>query len=222
MVGHSNLGVAEAIRIQEKKNQMRYFGIRHEGAASFACSGYAKVTGRPAACLSIAGPGATNLLTGLWDAKMDQAPILALTGQVNSQVLKPGSFQEIDLSAAFEAVSRFSQAILYDSDFAELASLACKNALVERDVAHLIFPNSPLLSSTNNGELGKISKEQRDGHWPVWQTGLHNPSFAEFAKLCGGKGYFVNSYDQLLPAIKKGLAAKVPALAEIKVDPLLV
>lgn len=141
MVGHSNLGLAEAIRIQEKKGNMRYFGIRHEGAAAFACSGYAKVTGKPAACLAIAGPGATNLLTGLWDAKMDRAPVLALTGQVNSQVLGPGAFQEIDLSSAFEAVSKFSQTVLVDSDHAELASLACKNALVERDVAHLIFPD---------------------------------------------------------------------------------
>lgn len=141
MVGHSNLGLAEAVRIQEKKGTMRYFGIRHEGAASFACSGYAKVTGKPAACLAIAGPGATNLLTGLWDAKMDRAPVLALTGQVDSQVLGPGTFQEIDLASAFESVSRFSQTVLSDSDHAELASLACKNALVERDVAHLIFPD---------------------------------------------------------------------------------
>ena len=90
----------------------RYFGIRHEGAAAFACSGYAKVTGRPAACLSIAGPGATNLLTGLWDARMDRAPVLALTGQVNTQVMGPGAFQEIDLASAFEAVARFSQIVL--------------------------------------------------------------------------------------------------------------
>ena len=65
MVGHSNLGLADALRIQEEKGNLAYLGIRHEGAASFACSGFAKVSGKPAACLSIAGPGATNLLTGL-------------------------------------------------------------------------------------------------------------------------------------------------------------
>lgn len=80
IVGHSNLGVAEAVRIQEKKGAIRYLGVRHEGAAAFACAGYAKVSGKPAACLAIAGPGATNLLTGLWDAKMDRAPVIALTG----------------------------------------------------------------------------------------------------------------------------------------------
>ncbi len=141
MVGHSNLGLAEALRVQEEKGTMRYFGIRHEGAAAFACSGYAKVTGRPAACLSIAGPGATNLLTGLWDAKVDRVPVLALTGQVNTQVMGPGAFQEIDLASAFEAVARFSQTVLPDSKHAELASLALKTAIVERNVAHLIFPD---------------------------------------------------------------------------------
>ena len=80
MVGHSNLGVAEAVRRREEAGELTYVGIRHEGAAAFACSGFAKLSGRPAACLAIAGPGATNLLTGLWDAKVDRAPVLALTG----------------------------------------------------------------------------------------------------------------------------------------------
>ena len=84
MVGHSNLGLADALRRQEEAGKLTYIGVRHEGAAAFACSGYAKLTGRPAACLTIAGPGATNLLTGLWDAKVDRAPVLALTGQVKA------------------------------------------------------------------------------------------------------------------------------------------
>ncbi|MFN3231923.1 MAG: thiamine pyrophosphate-dependent enzyme [Alphaproteobacteria bacterium] len=141
MVGHSNLGLADAIRVQEDEGKLTFIGIRHEGAAAFACSGYAKLTGKPAACLSIAGPGATNLLTGLWDAKVDRAPVLALTGQVNTQVLGPGAFQEIDLADAFSAVSSFSQTALSNSDHAELMTLALKNAIVNRDVAHLIFPD---------------------------------------------------------------------------------
>ena len=141
MVGHSNLGMAEAIRVQEERGNMRYFGIRHEGAAAFAASGYAKVSGKPAACLSIAGPGATNLLTGLWDAKVDRAPVLALTGQVNTQVLGPGAFQDIDLASAFEAVANFSQTVLPGSDHAALTSLALKSAIVERNVSHLILPD---------------------------------------------------------------------------------
>jgi len=141
MVGHSNLGLADALRRREADGALTYFGIRHEGAASFACSGYAKLTGQPAACLSIAGPGATNLLTGLYDAKVDRAPVLALTGQVQVQVFGPGAFQEVDLAAAFGPVARFSQTVLHTSKHAELVGLAMKNALVHRDVAHLIFPD---------------------------------------------------------------------------------
>ncbi len=141
MVGHSNLGLADALRLAEDDGRLRYIGIRHEGAASFAASGYAKLTGRPAACFSIAGPGATNLLTGLWDAKLDRAPVLALTGQVKTQVLGPGTFQEVDLASAFDSVSEWSQTVLGADNASELMALALKHAIVERDVAHLIFPD---------------------------------------------------------------------------------
>ncbi len=160
MVGHSNLGLADAIRLQVESGNMRYIGIRHEGAAAFAASAYGKLTGQAAACLTIAGPGATNLITGLWDAKVDRAPVLALTGQVQTQVFGPGAFQDIDLSSAFEAVGRFSQTVLSTSKHAELVSLAMKNALVERDVAHLIFPDdmqtlpSDAKAGTPHGRLG--------------------------------------------------------------------
>ena len=161
MVGHSNLGLSDALRRQEQKGRLRYYGIRHEGAAAFACSGYAKLTGKPAACLTIAGPGATNLMTGLWDAKVDRAPVLALTGQVDAQVLGPGAFQEIDLAAAFAPVARFSQTVLHTSKHAELMTLACKTALVERDVAHLIFPDDvqtlPASAQASNAD-GRVAE----------------------------------------------------------------
>jgi thiamine pyrophosphate-dependent acetolactate synthase large subunit-like protein/nitrite reductase/ring-hydroxylating ferredoxin subunit len=141
MVGHSNLGLADALRRESEAGRLRYIGIRHEGAASFACSAYGKLTGRPAGCMSIAGPGATNLLTGLWDANVDRAPALALTGQVDTQVLGPGAFQEIDLVAAFGKVAQWSQTVLETSRHAELVNLACKSAILNRGVSHLIFPD---------------------------------------------------------------------------------
>ncbi|NEZ62714.1 thiamine pyrophosphate-binding protein [Leptolyngbyaceae cyanobacterium CCMR0082] len=141
MVGHSNLGLADAMRRQETQGNLSYIGIRHEGAAAFAASAYAKLTGKPAACLTIAGPGATNLLTGMWDAKVDRAPVLALTGQVNTQVLGTGNFQECDLSAAFSGVAAWSHTVLSNSRHAELMTLAIKHALLKRDVSHLIFPD---------------------------------------------------------------------------------
>ncbi len=141
MVGHSNLGLADALREQERAGNLTYVGIRHEGAAAFAASAYAKLTGRPAACMGIAGPGSTNMLTGLWDAKVDRAPVLALCGQVDTQVLGPGNFQECDLEAAFRPVSCWGQTVHRDSKHVELVNLAVKNAVLQRDVAHLIFPD---------------------------------------------------------------------------------
>lgn len=141
MVGHSNLGLADALRRQELAGKLRYFGIRHEGAAAFAASGYAKLTGRPAACFTIAGPGATNMITGMYDAKVDRVPLLALAGQVDTQVLGPGAFQEVDLAAAFAPVCTWRQTVQADSKHAELASLAVKHAIVERDVTGLVFPD---------------------------------------------------------------------------------
>ena len=141
MVGHSNLNVAEALRLQEQAGKLGYIGIRHEGAASFACSAYGKLTGRPAACLAIAGPGATNLITGLWDANVDRSPVVALTGQVSTQVLGRHNFQEVPLDAAFGKVAQWSQTVLANSSHAELMTLACKSALLNRGVSHLIFPD---------------------------------------------------------------------------------
>ena len=141
MVGHSNLAVADAMKRQEEKGKLMFFGIRHEGAAAFAASGYAKLTGRPAACFGIAGPGATNMYTGMWDAKVDRAPLLALSGQVHTQVLGTGAFQEVDLVQAFDSVAEFNHAVHLNSNHSELMSLAIKHALVKRDVVHLTFPD---------------------------------------------------------------------------------
>ena len=70
----------------------------------------------------------------------------------------------------------------------------------------------------NNNELGKISKEQRAGQWPVWQTSLHNPNFAEYAKLCGGHGERVIEADKLDQAIAEAIAYEGPALVEVMSD----
>ncbi|MEM9065654.1 MAG: thiamine pyrophosphate-binding protein [Planctomycetota bacterium] len=141
MVGHSNLGVADAIRRRCLDGEMEYIGIRHEGAAAFAASAFGKLTGDPAACFAIAGPGSTNMLTGCWDAHVDRAPMLALCGQVNQQVFGPGAFQELPLTDAFAAVSRFNHTALPASNHAELMSLALKTAKIERDVANIVFPD---------------------------------------------------------------------------------
>lgn len=164
MVGHSNLGLADAFRRKEQDGNLTYIGIRHEGAAAFAASAYGKLTGRPAACFGIAGPGSTNMFTGLWDAKVDRAPLIALTGQVATQVVGTGNFQEVDLVNAFHAVAEFNHRVQKDSKHAELASLAMKHALVNRQVAHLTFPDEiqtlPVGGETAQSPAGRIAPMQ--------------------------------------------------------------
>ena len=141
MVGHSNLGFADALRRAEERGELTYIGIRHEGAAAFAASAYGKLTGRPAACFAIAGPGSTNLLTGLYDAKLDQSPVIAISGQVPSKVLGRGAFQDLDLSAVFKDVAITTTTVQSGSDHAELAAIAVKHARDGRGVAHLVLPD---------------------------------------------------------------------------------
>lgn len=141
MVGHSNLGFADALRRAEERGDLTFIGIRHEGAAAFAASAYGKLTGRPAACFAIAGPGSTNLLTGLYDAKLDQSPVIAISGQVPSKVLGRGAFQDLDLSAVFKDVAITSTTVQSGSDHAELAAIAVKHARDGRGVAHLVLPD---------------------------------------------------------------------------------
>lgn len=161
MVGHSNLGFADALRRQEEKGRLKFIGIRHEGAGAFAASAYGKLTGRPAACFSIAGPGATNMFTGLWDAKVDRAPILALTGQVATQVVGTGNFQEVDLVRAFQTVADFNHRVQKDSKHTELMTLALKHAMLNRDVSHLTFPDE--IQELPAGDAGPQTPDGRMG-----------------------------------------------------------
>ncbi|MEL6507871.1 MAG: thiamine pyrophosphate-dependent enzyme, partial [Pseudomonadota bacterium] len=77
------------------------------------------------------------------------------------------------------------------------------------DITHILM---------NNGELGKISKEQRTGEWPVWQTGLTNPDFADFARSCGGHGVQVTDSRDLTSALEDAIAHPGPALVEVITD----
>ena len=161
IVGHSNLGLAAALREADQRGDLSYYGVRHEGAAAFAASAYGKLTGRPAGAFGIAGPGATNLLTGLWDANLDGAPVIALTGQVESQVLGTYNFQEVDLEAAYGDVAAFEQPVLASSPHAELATRAAKTAIQEDAVSHLIFPDEiqtiPADGAEPDGPEGRLA-----------------------------------------------------------------
>jgi len=136
--GTSSLGLVEAIR---KNTRIKYYQVRHEQTAAFMASAYGKLTGNIAACLTVAGPGAVNLATGLYDAKLDHAPVLAITGLVKRQLIGPGSFQEIDQHSFFEPICVFNKILMSEDQTTRLITLAIKHALVDRGVSHISVPN---------------------------------------------------------------------------------
>ncbi|HPP78954.1 thiamine pyrophosphate-dependent enzyme [Methanospirillum sp.] len=136
--GTSSLGIIDAIRKNEKAH---FILFRHEENAAMAASAYNKLTGKIAACVTIAGPGATNLATGLYDAKEDRASVLSINGQVEMQYAGPGGFQEIDQDAFFRPVTVYNNTI-YDKKIAtKILTMAVQHAVVRRGVAQISFPN---------------------------------------------------------------------------------
>jgi pyruvate oxidase len=136
--GTSSLGLVEAIR---KNPGIRYIVVRHEENAAFAASAYNKLTGNIAVCVTIAGPGATNLATGLYDAKEDHATVLSLNGQVEIQYTGPGGIQEIDQDAFFRPVTVYNNTICEKNMAVLLLTRALKYAIIDRGVAQISVPN---------------------------------------------------------------------------------
>lgn len=151
--GTSSLGVVEAIR---KNNNLKYVQVRHEQTAAFMASAYGKLTGHPAACLTVAGPGATNLATGLYDASLDHSPVLALTGMLKRQLIGPGSFQEIDQHSFFEPITVYNKVLMSEDQTTTIITNAIKHAILDKGVAHIGIPNDvqkiPYIAKTRTFE----------------------------------------------------------------------
>lgn len=137
--GTSTLGVVDAIR--KTNGKVQYIQVRHEETAAFMASAYGKLTGHVAAVLGISGPGATNLVTGLYDAQLDHSPVLALTGMVPRKLIGQGAIQEIDQQAFFEPLSVYNKTLVTEDQTTSLATLAIKHALLNQGVAHIGIPN---------------------------------------------------------------------------------
>ena len=195
MVGHSNLGFADALRTAEKGGDIRFIGIRHEGAAAFAASAYGKLTGRPAVCFAIAGPGATNLYTGMWDAKISNTPLLAITGQIPTKNLGTRAFQEVPLVKALGPAAGWSKR-LSASDTSKVATDMISFATTQHDVAHLVIPddvqtlppavdvpasaaaapNRLLLTATDAAKIADLIAESQNPLFIVGRGGMRSSS----------------------------------------------
>lgn len=137
--GTSSLGIIDAVR---KNPDLSFIQVRHEENAAMAASAYNKLTGRIAACVTIAGPGATNLATGLYDAKEDHASVLSLNGQVEVQYTGPGGFQEIDQDAFFRPITVFNNTVHDRTKAVKLVDAAMRHAILKKGVAQISVPNN--------------------------------------------------------------------------------
>ena len=136
--GDGNNGIMEALRTRQDK--IRFIQVRHEEGAAFMACAYAKFTGKLGVCLSTSGPGAVHLLNGLYDAKLDLQPVLAITGQTYHDLIGTGFQQEMDILALYSDVAVFSEQISGPEQVALLVDSACRSAMSRRGVAHLVCP----------------------------------------------------------------------------------
>jgi len=131
-------GIFEALRTRQ--DTMRFIQVRHEEAAAFAACGYAKYTGRLGVCLATSGPGGVHLLNGLYDAKCDGQPVLAITGHTFHDLIGTDYQQDVDLDKLFMDVSVYSERVMGPDHVVNVLDMAVKAALGGRGVAHITIP----------------------------------------------------------------------------------
>ncbi len=132
-------GLMEGFRRQREK--LRFVLVHHEEAAAFMATGYAKATGRLGVCCATSGPGAIHLLNGLYDAKLDHVPVLALTGMQASNVLGQHYQQEVHLDRLYQDLAAYNLMVTNPQQMPGVVDLAIRNALAKNTVSHLTFPN---------------------------------------------------------------------------------
>lgn len=138
MPGDGINGVMEAIRTSQ--GRLRFVQVRHEESAAFMACAHAKWTGRIGCCLATTGPGGVHLLNGLYDARFDHAPVLAITGMPYHDLTDTFTQQDVDLPRLFADVAEYSARVMSASHVENVVSLACRTALARRGVAHVAIP----------------------------------------------------------------------------------
>jgi pyruvate dehydrogenase (quinone) len=161
-------GLMEALR--QRQDQIRFIQTRHEESAAFMACGYAKYTGRLGVCLATSGPGGIHLLNGLYDAKLDGAPVLAITGHHYHDLIDTYQQQDVDLDRIFEDVAVYNTRVMGFAHVENVANLACRAALSRRGVAHINFPVD--LQEQENGHPSKRGKNYQPNQIFAHRAGL--------------------------------------------------
>jgi pyruvate dehydrogenase (quinone)/pyruvate oxidase len=152
-------GIMEAVR--KKRDAIRFVRVRHEESAAFMACGYAKFTGRVGVCLDTSGPGGLHLLNGLYDAKLDGQPVLAITGMPYHDLIGTHTQQDVELDKVSMDVAKYSMRVMGPTHVENVAHLACRTALLQRAVSHITFP----VDLQEREIKGERSEEQHVVDW---------------------------------------------------------
>ena len=131
-------GVFEALR--KNKDRIRFIHVRHEEVAAFAACAYAKFTGRLGVCIATSGPGGIHLMNGLYDAKLDGQPVIAITGLQHSDLIGTFTQQDVQLDKTMLDVAVYNERVMNGAHMEAVADLAIRTALTRKGVAHLTIP----------------------------------------------------------------------------------
>ncbi len=193
-----------------KRDDMEFILVRHEEAGAFMASAQAKLTGQLTACVGTAGPGAIHLLNGLYDAKLDHAPVIAITGQTATQYIGTGYHQEVDTERLFSDVAEYSRTIMTTEQATPMMLEACKAAISAPGVAHISIPTDiageKLNSKRTDFHLGSEKGEMRPCE-PSLKEAAHLITSAEKPAILAGIGA-ANARDELIMLADK-LAAPI-------------
>ncbi len=146
-------GIFEALRTRQ--DEIRFIQVRHEEAAAFAAVGYAKYTGRLGVCLATSGPGGIHLLNGLYDAKLDGQPVLAITGHTFHDLIGTHFQQDVDLDKLFMDVSVYNERLTGPAHVNNAVDQAIRTALARRGVSHLTIPKDTQELTTSDEQRSK-------------------------------------------------------------------
>ncbi|KGX85082.1 pyruvate oxidase [Pontibacillus marinus BH030004 = DSM 16465] len=127
--------------LRKREEELPFYQVRHEEVGALSAASYAKLTGKAGVCLSIGGPGAVHLLNGLYDAKGDSVPVLAIVGQVPSESVGTGAFQEINLERMFDDVAVYNKRAQSAEQLPDLLNQALRAAYTHKGVSVLIIPD---------------------------------------------------------------------------------
>jgi pyruvate dehydrogenase (quinone) len=152
-------GIMEALRTRQEK--IRFVQVRHEESAAFMACAYAKFTGKLGVCLATSGPGGLHLLNGLYDAKLDGQPVLAITGMPFHDLIGTFTQQDVELDKVFQDVATYNQRIMGATHVENVVDAACRTALSYRSVVHITFPVD---LQEQEVKLKRSSKRNIPGH----------------------------------------------------------